>query len=122
MYCHKCGCENPDDARFCTQCGEILDVYPDTEAEGCGGSSFDIAGEQVQQQVQQKEAQNDTSVSHDVQEESAVIAPKNKKINPLVFIIPAVLLMVVMAIIVLPIVYSLPQGIFPCRLCLIKKR
>ena len=113
MYCHKCGCENPDDARFCTQCGEILDVYPDTEAEGCGGSSFDIAGEQVQQQVQQKEAQNDTSVSHDVQEESAVIAPKNKKINPLVFIIPAALLMVVMAIIVLPIVYRFASRYLP---------
>ena len=51
MFCSHCGAENPDDAKFCSKCGNRLGaaVMPDedavkSEAESSTGLSANVAG------------------------------------------------------------------------------
>ena len=36
MYCGKCGTQNPEDVKFCTQCGAPMSAVPDNTAEPAG--------------------------------------------------------------------------------------
>jgi uncharacterized membrane protein len=51
MFCSQCGAENPDDARFCSKCGNRIGVAatptegaPEPEAESSTGLSANVAG------------------------------------------------------------------------------
>jgi len=40
MRCHKCGCENPDDAIFCTRCGRKLEETSEKICPNCGAKNL----------------------------------------------------------------------------------
>ena len=51
MFCSKCGTENPDEAKFCSECGNRLGAAATptedaakSEAESCTGLSANVAG------------------------------------------------------------------------------
>ena len=43
MFCQECGCENEDNAKFCCQCGALLDDTEDGEQEEENNEAWGIA-------------------------------------------------------------------------------
>lgn len=59
MFCIKCGCELPDNARFCMSCGERVENYPNNNCNTNKLVSYaeNSAEQEVRHEVKQEKSQ-----------------------------------------------------------------